>query len=759
MNRQKIDLRKILIPSDFVAIFVILLGLVIAIFLHELAIRLIGISIAILGAVAFFMLISQRINEYVDIKRTPKVPPQNFKVTKKVESTAVRTVYEDFSSSFGEEIDNKTQIKHKDSNFDDVGFRIVNKSGQKSEIVQQTKTSIESIEPTITEFSDDFSGIKIVGKFKAKESVEPKYASEKHLQNKVDNQQAETIKEFEPQEISKKVDSVEPPKQEQIFGDKKTLSELTIEKDIEEKEKVEIPESIEESPYKEKEFDLQINLLIEEFESLAEEPRKEFDYFLNRVLLIIRSLFNIRTATFILVNNEKKQLILEAFSTDVPNAIIDNRKIALGNDIVSQIFQHQKPEVLTEINPKAELDLIPYYKKSVKTGSFIGVPVFYQGAVIGVLCADTNIIDAYDSLTVTSFGHFTKLLSALVQSYIEKYDLLQESRTLRAINKFSSIITEPEKTLKDIEESLITTVETLIECQAIGLCSYDANYGEWRLKIVKSENPAYRQFLNLRLDLDKTLLGKAIATGESVVTSINNQIHRRFAKNEPLLQTGFFAAIPIPLRSFNGVYGAIFIEGSNISGITSVDIKILETLCEHAGSNIEKLHLIKLIESSPMIDPITGLLNSPALHRRVYEEISRSKKYGTPFVLNLVQIDKYASFDPIKYRNRRERAIMHIIEHIKNNLNSFDIYGKIEDDIIAIGLIGMNLQQAQIWAEQLRKKIASSIIEIDGKGFNVTISQGLADVKNAETVEELINNAKTVLKKSYEKANSVSIYS
>ncbi len=759
MNRQKIDLRRILIPSDFVAIFVVLLGLLIAIFLHELAVRLIGISIAILGAVAFFMLISQRINEYIDIKRTPKVPPQNFKVTKKVESSAVRTVYEDFNVSFGEEIDKEIKLKSGDSIKHDKNASDINKSREKDNRSQENNISLASTEPTLTEFSDEFSGIKIIRKFKPAEKEEVKSKLEQRSEVKERTEKAKDERKTIDEENLRDIEVNKTSKQEQIFEERNKVADIeseTVSEAINE-EKVTLDQ--EESPYKEKEFDLQINLLIEEFELLAEEPRKEFDYFLNRVLLIIRSLFNIRTATFILVNNEKKQLILEAYSTDVPSAIIENKKIPLGNDIVSQIFQHQKPEVLTEINPKAELDLIPYYKKSVRTGSFIGVPVFYQGTVIGVLCADTNIVDAYDSLTVTSFGHFTKLLSALVQSYIEKYDLLQESRTLRAINKFSSIISEPEKTLKDIEESLITTVESLIECYAIGLCSYDSNYGEWRLKIIKSENQVYRQFINMRLDLDKTLLGKAIITGESVVLSLNQQIHRRFAKNEPLLQTGFFAAIPIPLRSFNGVYGAVFIEGSNVSAITSVDIKILETLCEHAGSNLEKLHLIKLIESSPMIDPVTGLLNSPALNRRIYEEILRSKKYGTSFVLNLVQIDKYASFDPIKYGTRREKAIMHIIEHIKNNLNPFDIYGKIEEDIIAIGLIGMSLQQAQIWAEQLRKKIASTIIEIDGKGFNVTISQGLADTRNASTYDELINNAKIVLKKSFEKANSVSVYS
>ncbi len=703
------------------------------------------------------MLISQRINDYVDIKRTPKVPPQKFKVTKKKESTAVRTVFEDFNSSFGDDIVEKNIINR---TTEDDRIKIINK---KNEVAYKDESPVptQQSKTPVTEFSDEHSGMKIVGKFKPKDSNNFKLNIEERIkENQTEDKQSQIKEEIKTTENHIEFKTPKIDIQHQIPDEKKSLPQISFDVNDEKtpSDKI-LEEKKSASPYKEKEFDLQINLLIEEFESLANEPRKEFDYFLNRVLTIIRTVFNIRTATFILINNEKKELILEAYSTDVEQAISEKRKLPIGNDIVSQIFQHKKPEILTEINPIAELDLIPYYKKSVKTGSFIGVPVFYQGAVVGVLCADTNIVDAYDSLTVTSFGHFTKLISALVQSYIEKYDLLQESRTLKAINKFSNIISEPDKTLKDIEESLIETVESLLEFNAIGLSSYDGNYGEWRIRFIKSANQSYRQLTNHRLDLNNTLLGKAILTGQSIISSPHNPSHRRFAKHEPLLQSGFFAAIPIPLTSFNGIYGAIFIESSNISGITSIDVKILETLAEHAGSNIEKLHLIELIESSPMIDPMTGLLNTPALYRRLYEEILRCKKFGTPLVLNLVQIDKYASFDPIKFKNRRDRAMVHIIEQIKNHTNSFDIYGKIDEEIIAIGLVGINLQQAHIWAEQLRKKIASSIIDIDSKGFNITISQGLSDSKNIQTVEELINNAKVVLKKSYEKANSVSIYS
>jgi diguanylate cyclase (GGDEF)-like protein len=780
MTRPKIDLRKILIPSDFISIFVIILGLLIAIFLHELAVRLIGISVAILGAVAFFMLISQRISEYVEIKHTPKVQPQNFKVTKKKESTATRTVFEDFNTSFEPETESLHKNTHErkaELNSTDEGFRVVSTPKESTGTKAQTGKIKEKDSYANKEFSDEISGMKIVRKFKGGKEDDFKLTVEQKL--KLRDEKSPAVKDTPKVEISKSIiqETKEVPKtietkkseESELFDTSEpaiiqpiTIVEKTVPRETEAEQILPEPEKItDEVPlaYKEKEFDLQVNLLIEEFEILGNEPRKEFDYFLNRVMMVIRTVTNTRTAAFILVNAEKKELILEAYATDVPNAIIKKPKTPQGNDIVSQIYQHRKPEILTEINPTAELDLIPYYTKSVKTGSFIGVPVFYQNSVIGVLCADTNVVDAYDSLTVTSFGHFTKLISALVQSYIEKYDLMQESKTLYAINQFRKIISEENKTIADIEMALLHTVYSLIESNAAGIIGFEPSHGEWRIKSIESRETGYKKLINTKIDLDKSLLGRAVSEGKTIAVSPFEGAKQRFALNEPKLDGGFFAAIPIPLKSFGGVFGGIFVESNNPAGITNVDIDILETLCDHAGSSIEKMHLIELVETGAMIDGNTGMLNPTALYKRLEEEFQRFKEYKTSFVLSLVRIDKYASFDPIKYPVRREKAISHIINLIRKNIRSFDIFGKIDDEILAIGIIGAKLELAKIWAEKLRKEIASSVIEFEDKRFNITISQGLADAQNANSVDDIINHSNIVLKKSADKANSVSVFS
>ena len=47
MTRRKVDLRKVFLPSDSIAFIVILIGLFIALFLDEMAVRLIGVCIAV----------------------------------------------------------------------------------------------------------------------------------------------------------------------------------------------------------------------------------------------------------------------------------------------------------------------------------------------------------------------------------------------------------------------------------------------------------------------------------------------------------------------------------------------------------------------------------------------------------------------------------------------------------------------------------------------------------------------------------------
>jgi len=495
---------------------------------------------------------------------------------------------------------------------------------------------------------------------------------------------------------------------------------------------------------------------MEEEPVFGEEPRKEFQFFISRVLVVIRSVISAKTSTFIMYNAEKGELVLESFATDVPEAITKKYKFPIGNDIISQIILNSKPEILTEIKPHAELDLIPYYKQSVGTSSFVGIPIFYDSSVIGLICADTDVADAYDANTISFLGQFSKLIGSLLKSYIDKHDLLQASRTLEVINNLRSLISHPDFKIEELSETIMDAASNLFEFSTIGISCFDDTLNNWTIKGIRSKDGVDDKLMGSPLNLDTTLVGKSITTAKTVWISPVDETMLRFHQNETHTPKGYF--VSVPLKTSSNTFGAIFVEGKSPTSMTQYDLNILETLGLHAGAALEQFHLTRMLEFSAIVDMSTGLYNPPALYQRLEDELNRSNEYDNIFTFCLISIDTYASFDPEKFRDRANKVNYHVLSIIKKNIRSFDIFGRVDSNTLGVILVGVPVNEAKIWAERLRSEIAMSVIEINSKRFTVTISMGIAESEKMKDVELLVSNARKVHDISASKSNCVSVY-
>ncbi|MBI5325645.1 MAG: GAF domain-containing protein [Ignavibacteriae bacterium] len=773
MNKRKINIKKVLIPSDSIAIVVILIGLLIALFLSELAIRLIGISIMILGSVALFMLISQRMSEIVESNKfKASTPAPNYHITIKKDTAAKRQTIENFEATFSPEeqkmretsdTQRPTQPVIEEYMTQEEGFRIIRKTesgeGEQSpderQVIEEINYKLPEIEkPQIKldsgyEFEEEMSGLKIIGK------------KEQRISEEILSKKEPELFDTEP----KKIPIAEiPDERNEAKSTSKLIEDLKehISKTIKEPDSktlgikpiYDIQDNKEK--YKEKHLDIPISELIENEPVFGQEPRKEFQYFLSKALTIIRSVTITRTATFIMVNTDKGELILEAFVSDFPPAITKKLKFPIGNDIVSQIVKNLKPEILTEINPAAELDLIPYYRQAVGTSSFIGVPVFYDGSIIGIICADSDVADSYDANTVGFLGHFTKLIGSLIHSYIEKHDLKQNSRTLQAINKFRSISANRNATVDDIIESVVDAATGVFEFSNMGICSFDESLNKWTIKSYRTKDAEADNIQGTIINIQSSLVGRSMSSNKTVFITPVDESVIRFNPDESRTAKGYF--VSVPLKTFTNNYGALFVEGINPSSMTSYDVNVLETLGEHAGAALEQIQFYKVLQFSSLIDISTGLYNPPALYQRLEEEFFRSKEIKSKFTFCLIHFDKYASFDPEKYQDRAELVIEHITKVIHKHIRSFDIFGRVDSTTLGIVLIGSNLNESKIWAEKVRSEIATSEFKIENKRFNVTVSMGISESAKADNVEDLISNTRKVLEISIGKTNCVSVY-
>lgn len=793
MVNRSIDVKKIITPANATEVFALLAivgGLCIALFLPELPIRLIGICVSILGGVGHFMMISQRLSETVEYSRKPVSANVSLRTVEKSGNGSRRIIFDDsdFKKSFGDD-DVPDEIPENNPE-EEVRKKVASKF---TDELPKKESDGPSKQSGVRHFGDDISHVRIVGKAKSSTPkptqrrevpppMPPKPKPSPEVQKQVAHRAVEIVTEPVVQYQQKTEEHKSPSDEPQVehtssteSSQQQTYSDMTVDTGervaqdfsaesnthtvLTSNESFEVVENKKDSenqrPAKRHTIDVDKLDLSDETPLVPHnEPRKELDFLLNRVLMVIRSVTNARTAAFFWVNADKQHLVLEAFISDIKDSISEERKFKFSGDVISQVAQGGRPEILTEIKSSAELDLIPYYHTPSKTVSFIGVPVYYHDTVVGVLCADSEEPDAYDAITVSFFGHFTKLISGLVQSYTGKYDLLQANRALEVISKFRNLLANADTAgISAVCTSIIQAAAEMVDATLVGTCLYDEYCDEW---IVNEIRPMDERTIVLRgtpVDLQRSVIGKTIQTASTTLLAPLEPEMIRVTDAEPEAQGGSFLAVP--LKSLSHSYGTLFIEARN-SFISHHDISILELLGEQAGTMIEQLRFNAMFDNSAMLDRTKGILNRTAFQQRMDEEIARAGDFNIALSLCLVQIDHYIISE--MSQDAIENLTCHVVEILRRNLNAYDVVGESNEGMLAVLLIGRTAQQAHLWAEKMRKEVAISIVDMFGKRFSVTVCIGVSQARARETSDALHANTERVLSMALQRTNTVSVF-
>lgn len=794
MTRRKVDLRKVFLPSDSIAFIVIIMGLFIALFLDEMAVRLIGVCIAVLGGVALFMMVSPRLSD-VSMPRPPRpTESPSFMSQTTNEGGQTRQVFDSkaYKETFG--LVDQNAEGQLDENQIELFPELMDSSADPPQRTLATLRSEERI-PDV-EFADGQSSVRVVGvRSKPRTAQAPALAIASRLKKPpvqlhsrlADESPTGTTPPAASPDlvITSKVTNEIQISDEVIVRPKGAQSPVATSSEepqaqqptvaIKQPAEANVPPSTSGTPSTpESEVHDAIprkpirvsHVMVDDGEEMeaSDEPRKEFDYLLNRVLMVIRSATSARTAAFFWFNKDKQQLVLEAKISDASEQLTEERKLPIGKDVVSQIALEGMPQIVSEITPYAELDLLPYYTANAGTVSFVGVPVYFKGSVVGVLCADTMERNAYSDVTVGFFGNFTKLISGLVFSYTSKFELQQNSRTLEAIQQFRSSVAEKEPTIDSVLRSLFDVVIKLMDISTIGACAYDAELRVWTIRNVKSVIPEYAELIGAPVDLERAIVGECIRNGEPIALSAEeNDI--RLTPSEPLLELTQFVALP--MRSLLHTHGALFVENHQ-GTITNQDVSTLELLADLAGEMIAGIreqareHVSAQAVQQPVVENAVAeptLSDEEQFFVRLREEVARAHDYSTPFTLCYVCIDALVGASKDDAPHVLHAFTQWLVQRIHDQLREYDAVAVLSDDTIGVALVANSARETEYWAESLRREVAKTSLEVVGKQWSATVSIGIAQLAAPDTWQVLLENTQTALDISSRNKNKVTVYS
>lgn len=489
------------------------------------------------------------------------------------------------------------------------------------------------------------------------------------------------------------------------------------------------------------------------------EPRSEFNFILNKLLAAMKEVLFAHSVAFFWANREKLQLVLEARATDSENFMVTNR-YPIGDDVASQVAQTGKPQVLGRISQQAEKELIRHYIGNEGIRSLIVVPVFYlrgtaneQPLPEGVIVVDSTAEDAFGPETLSTMAQFTKVVSALIKSYASKYDLLLDSELLASIRRLQDRA-KAGRSEQAVLNALADEAVKLVSWEVMTVAMYSDEQRCWAIqKVVNRTNVAYPG-VGTVVDFSDSVVGKAIRSNSLV--SIADQEEEpivRFSHSEAVYLQGSFLCIPI--SSLNRCYGAVTFESNARYHFNSTEIVALSRLIETAAQLLEVLYLNDLVKEHIAVDQLTGSLTKQHFLKKVEEEVHRADDTGAELSCVMLSVDDADRHIERLGSEGYESIVHHVAATLRASLHSYDVMGRLDAHTLGVLLINTPGSDGYLWAEKVRKLIASNIFSVNGVTCSVTVSAGVCGLTEGMTSEQFLADASQVLQKALESGGNL----
>jgi diguanylate cyclase (GGDEF)-like protein len=482
------------------------------------------------------------------------------------------------------------------------------------------------------------------------------------------------------------------------------------------------------------------------------EPRSEFNFLLTKALRALKEVLFAHSVAFFWANREKHQLVLEASVSDSQN-FMNAKRFDIDADVVSQVAVNGKPQLLGKINPVSEKDTIRYYQSTENVRSIVVVPVYFikgeeAQLPVAVLVADSKAEDTFGPETLALLGHYTKLISALIKSYTDKYDLLLDSELLASIRRLQDRM-KSDPSEFTILNSLAEEAGKLVNWDFLSIAMYADEKRGWVLqKVVNRGNYQYVAPDQL-IDFNESIVGKVIRSNELCeVKDLEHASSVRFHLAENIDSQGSFLSLPI--SSANRCYGALTLESRNKANFAGNEVETLYRLVENAAMALEVVYMNDLVKDFVIVDQLTGSFNKKHFLKKLDEEIRRAEQFGQDLALVSLRVDNAHEL-ATRYGSEGFDSIMNQVAMIiRSHIQPYDAVGRQDQDGMGVLLINLAASDAYLWAEKIRKQIAGHIMTVGGRSFSITLSAGVCGLSDGMCKEDMLAGTERLLSKAVE---------
>lgn len=178
--------------------------------------------------------------------------------------------------------------------------------------------------------------------------------------------------------------------------------------------------------------------------------------------------------------------------------------------------------------------------------------------------------------------------------------------------------------------------------------------------------------------------------------------------------------------AFTGLYGAS-----------------LREMLYKRGNELKAAHA--KIEQLAQIDELTGAFNRRYIMKALNEEMARAQRTGTPCSLAIIDVDHFKRINDTFGHPAGDDVLRELSATLAQSVRGLDRLGRYGGEEFLLVLPGSHKEQAAIVLERLREAVAAMDWSAVSGTLEVTISAGLAEVRQADAPGDVLARADTAL--------------
>jgi diguanylate cyclase (GGDEF)-like protein len=211
------------------------------------------------------------------------------------------------------------------------------------------------------------------------------------------------------------------------------------------------------------------------------------------------------------------------------------------------------------------------------------------------------------------------------------------------------------------------------------------------------------------------------------------------------------AALSHPMRRGDDAH-------ARVSGVVSVarrdhpfsvaERELFHYLAEQAAVSIENVGLHETVERQAVTDELTGLFNRRRFQEAMATEVERSKRFGQPVGLVLLDLDDFKAVNDTYGHQQGDLVLREVARVLRETSREIDEPARYGGEELAVVLPGTDLEGAYNLAERVRAGIEELALPLlDGDGvLRVTASFGVATLPgSADDMRDLVAAADEAL--------------